>query len=70
MRAEVCDVVIVGAGACGSVVARELAGRGFSVVVVEAGRRFDAAIDLRELRGECRARSCGPSRAFMSARIS
>ena len=46
MRAEACDVLIVGAGACGSVVARELARRGFSVVVIEAGRRFDAATDL------------------------
>jgi len=39
-------VVIVGAGACGSLVAKELAARGFSVVVLEAGRRFDPATDL------------------------
>jgi glycine/D-amino acid oxidase-like deaminating enzyme len=46
MSPETCDVLIVGAGACGSVVARELSARGFSVVVIEAGRRFDAATDL------------------------
>src|SRR4051812_28763200 len=40
------DVVIVGAGACGAVVANELAGRGLGVTVVEAGRRFDPARDL------------------------
>src|SRR5262245_52331294 len=40
------DIVIVGAGACGSLVARELAGHGFSVVVLEAGKRLDPARDL------------------------
>src|SRR5262245_28117816 len=40
------DVVVVGAGACGSLVARELAARGFSVVVLEAGKRLDPARDL------------------------
>jgi choline dehydrogenase-like flavoprotein len=40
------DVVIVGAGACGSLVARELAAHGLAVVVLEAGRRFDPARDL------------------------
>ena|SRR5436190_24277464 len=40
------DVVIVGAGACGSLVACALAERGFSVVVVEAGRRLNPATDL------------------------
>src|SRR6266700_6574570 len=37
MSAETADVAIVGAGACGSLVARELAERGFSVVTLEAG---------------------------------
>jgi choline dehydrogenase-like flavoprotein len=40
------DVVVVGAGPCGSLVARELTGRGFAVTVLEAGRRFDPARDL------------------------
>jgi choline dehydrogenase-like flavoprotein len=34
------DVLNVGAGACGSLLAKELSSRGFSVVVLEAGRRF------------------------------
>ena len=41
------DVLIVGAGACGGLMAKELAQRGFSVVVLEAGRRWDAATDLQ-----------------------
>jgi choline dehydrogenase-like flavoprotein len=46
MSIESTDVVIVGAGACGSLVAWELAKRGVSVVVLEAGRRYDPAADL------------------------
>ena len=42
----ICDAVIVGAGACGSLLAKELATRGLSVVVLEAGRRFQPAVDL------------------------
>ncbi len=41
MRADSPDVVIVGSGACGSLVAKELARRGFDVVVLEAGKRFN-----------------------------
>ena len=41
------DVVIVGAGACGSLAASELAARGASVVVLEAGPRLEPAADLR-----------------------
>jgi choline dehydrogenase-like flavoprotein len=40
------DVAIVGSGPCGSLVAAELTARGASVVVIEAGPRFDAAGDL------------------------
>jgi choline dehydrogenase-like flavoprotein len=36
------DVVVVGAGPCGAVAAATLAGRGLSVVVVEAGPALDA----------------------------
>src|SRR4030095_6165264 len=46
MLPEATDVLIVGAGACDSLVAKKLAERGFSVVVLEAGRRFDAAAPL------------------------
>jgi len=46
MAAESADVVIVGAGPCGSLVASELASRGASVLVLEAGSRFEAA-DLK-----------------------
>src|SRR5215813_926626 len=46
MNTPSADVVVVGAGACGSLVARELAAHGLDVVVLEAGRRFDRARDL------------------------
>lgn len=41
------DVLIVGAGACGCLMAKELVGQGLSVVVLEAGKRFDPATDLQ-----------------------
>jgi choline dehydrogenase-like flavoprotein len=46
MSVDSTDVVVVGAGACGSLVAKELAGAGISVVVLEAGKRFQTAKDL------------------------
>jgi choline dehydrogenase-like flavoprotein len=46
MTVETTDVLIVGAGACGSLVANELASRGFSVVILESGKRFRAEDDF------------------------
>jgi choline dehydrogenase-like flavoprotein len=46
MPAEIADAVIIGAGACGSLMAAKLAERGMSVVVLEAGKRFDRETDL------------------------
>jgi choline dehydrogenase-like flavoprotein len=43
MADESADVVVVGAGPCGSLVASELARRGASVLVLEAGPRFEPA---------------------------
>jgi choline dehydrogenase-like flavoprotein len=42
------DVRIVGCGAGGSVLAKELAERGWRVVVLEAGERLDTEADLRQ----------------------
>ncbi len=38
---ETCDVCIIGSGSGGAVVAKELAEQGMSIVVLEAGKRFD-----------------------------
>lgn len=52
MSAESIDVLIVGSGACGSLVAKEMAERGFSVAVLEAGQRFrDADLKNSEANG-------------------
>jgi choline dehydrogenase-like flavoprotein len=44
-RAEPVDVVIVGCGAGGGVLAKELGEAGLTVVVLEAGRRFIPGVD-------------------------
>ncbi|HLX62989.1 MAG TPA: GMC family oxidoreductase [Planctomycetota bacterium] len=46
MPHDTTDVAVVGAGACGALVAKELAARGFSVTIVEAGQRFGASNPL------------------------
>jgi choline dehydrogenase-like flavoprotein len=60
------DVVVVGAGACGSLVAHKLAARGFSVVVLEAGKRFDPARDLPNTETNA-AKIMWTERAFSAA---
>lgn len=43
MSRHIPDILIIGAGACGSLVAHVLAKDGLSVVVLEAGKRFNLA---------------------------
>src|SRR5437667_12405722 len=53
MPVETSAVAFTGSGACGSVVAKDLVERCFSVMVLETGRRFDPARDLQN--AECNA---------------
>ena len=46
MSVDPPDAVIVGAGPCGSLMAKELTARGFKITVLEAGKRFEAARDF------------------------
>lgn len=46
MSVDLVDIVIVGAGACGGLAANQLAKKGFSVSVLEAGKRLNPATDL------------------------
>jgi len=41
MPIDSADVVVVGAGPCGSLIAKQLTDAGYSVVVLEAGKRFE-----------------------------
>jgi choline dehydrogenase-like flavoprotein len=43
--AQAADVVVIGSGAGGAVITKELSEAGLSVVVLEAGRRFNAQVD-------------------------
>ena len=43
---DVVDVCIVGVGACGGLMAKELAEAGFSVVGLDAGPRYNPAVDF------------------------
>ena len=48
MKARVFDAVIVGSGASGGWVAKQLTEAGLRVAVLEAGRRLDPAVDFSE----------------------
>ena len=45
LNKEAVDVIVIGSGAGGGVVAKELVEAGLSVVILEAGRRFNPFID-------------------------
>ena len=47
---ETTDVVVIGCGAGGGVIARELGEAGLQVVVLEAGKRFNPYVDYRTTR--------------------
>jgi choline dehydrogenase-like flavoprotein len=52
--AEPFDAVVVGSGASGGWVAKELSEAGLRVALVEAGRKLDPAVDIMALA----ARGC------------
>jgi choline dehydrogenase-like flavoprotein len=73
MSAAAANVVVVGAGACGGLAANELAQAGFSTIVFEAGKRYDARRDLSNSeRNASKIMWAGPRRAAKSgtARLS
>jgi choline dehydrogenase-like flavoprotein len=47
MNGDSPDVLVVGADACGCLVANKLAKAGLSGTLLEAGKRLDSATDLR-----------------------
>jgi choline dehydrogenase-like flavoprotein len=49
---ETVDVCIVGVGACGGLMAKELAEAGFSVVGLEAGPRYNPGGDCENVVAE------------------
>jgi choline dehydrogenase-like flavoprotein len=49
---ETVDVCVVGIGACGGLVAKELAEAGFSVVGLEAGPRYQPSVDFENDEAE------------------
>lgn len=46
-KKEIVDVVVIGCGAGGGVIAKELSEAGLSVVVLESGKRFNPLLDYR-----------------------
>ncbi|WP_171654575.1 GMC family oxidoreductase [Paenibacillus foliorum] len=46
MQSQPIDVIVVGSGACGGLVAKELSDHGFSVIMIESGKRFQPSVDL------------------------
>ena len=57
--ADAADVVVVGSGAGGAVVAKELAEAGLSVIVLEAGRRYVPLADYLTDRADFEIRAKG-----------
>ena len=55
-RPDTADVVVIGSGAGGAVVAKELAEAGLSVIVIEAGRRFVPLADYLTDRSDFETR--------------
>lgn len=50
MTSKSVDVCVVGSGASGSIVAHEIARKGFRVLVLEAGRTLPAGASLATVR--------------------
>jgi len=55
--AEAADVVVIGSGAGGAVAAKELAEAGLSVIVIEAGRRYQPLADYLTDRADFEIRA-------------
>ena len=57
MRVEAPDICIIGAGVAGALIADRLSGLGATVVMLEAGRRFDPTMRLDLMREHLEGRS-------------